>query len=349
MFKEQGGIAFRGEVAHASVRTGLTVAVVLCLSVLAYAGTTGLTIDPTFSPSLDTTADQQAIDAAISNIEGSIASPNNITVTIYFNSVSSGLGEYNTGLSALSYLQYYDAYAAVATSADQIAALNSLGAAPTVANPENPVDGSSLMLVTSAEASNLGFNALPQINSSNSSGLIPTGNTETYDAAIGLNASITSPEGTSDTYSLESAAINEIDDVLGIGAGGSMLANGDTGAVGDLDLYRYSASGTRSYSTTSPSSYFSIDGGETVLSYFNQTAGLYGDWLSNPIPNGYGVQVQDASGTIDTNPTLGPNELIAFNVIGYDVVTPEPSTFVPAGLGLILIVGFARRRQSANR
>lgn len=92
----------------------------------AFAGLIGLTIDPTFDPSLSS-ADDAAINAAIGNIEASIASPNDITVSIYFNSMSSGLGESVTTLAEATYLQYYDAYAAVATSSDQLEALNSLG------------------------------------------------------------------------------------------------------------------------------------------------------------------------------------------------------------------------------
>ena len=119
----------------------------------------------------------------------------------------------------------------------------------------------------------------------------------------------------------------------------------------DLDLFRYSAPGVRSYSntqSTSPLAYFSFDGGNTVVSYFNQTSGAdFADWLSNPIPAGFGPQVQDAFGEPGTDPVLGPNELTAFNVIGYQVTAPEPSTFALAGLGLALGFAFVRRSRRA--
>ena len=131
---------------------------------------------------------------------------------------------------------------------------------------------------------------------------------------IGLNTSITFYPGQPNNgtnYGLQAVANHEIDEALGIGGTGSTLGGSPTGPVGDLDIFRYSAPGVRSYSTvqtTSPYSYFSIDGGKTVLSYFNQTAGAdYADWLSNPIPSGFSPQVQDAFGQPGTNPALGIN------------------------------------------
>jgi hypothetical protein len=294
-----------------------------------------LTIDPTFDSSITSlpgaAAVEGAINSAIGAVEGAITSPHNITVSIDFQNMSSGLGESSTAVGELTYYQYYNAFTAVATQPNQLAALASLGTAPTSNSSPNPVNGSAFVQVTSAEARNLGFSASP-------SG---------FDSTIGLNTSITYPPqpNNGSTYGLQAVANHEIDEALGIGGDGSTIDSNLFGnnAVGDLDLYRYSAPGTRSYSdvqTTSPFSYFSINGGTTVLSYFNQTAGAdYGDWLSNPIPTGFSPQVQDAFGEPGTNPALGTNEITAFNAIGYDVLSPVPAPLIGFRLPVFLAVG----------
>lgn len=142
--------------------------------------------------------------------------------------------------------------------------------------------------------------------------------------------------------------MHEIDESLGIGGTGSTLtgSGGLTGPVGDLDLFRYSAPGVRSYSNNAANQpYLSFDGGNTVVSYFNQVAGAdFADWQSDPDAAGFPVQVQDAFATPGTNPTLGPNELTAFGLVGYQMTsTPEPGTLGMFGASIVTLAFLLRR------
>jgi hypothetical protein len=325
----------------------ITIAAFIPLGAGATAHADSITINPTFDSSITSLPNaasiEAAINAGITALEAAIGSPNNITVGIDFQNMNSGLGESETGVYSVPYYDYYNAYAAVATSANQLTALASLGVAPAGLGSGNPVNGNPYVDITSAEGRNLGFDT---------PGVVTVGS-GTYDGIVGLDTSITSPPNPlSGNYGLEAVALHEMDEVLGIGGAGSTLTGSGslTGPVGDLDLFRYSAPGVRSYDNTqtnSPYSYFSIDGGNTVLSYFNQTSGSdFGDWLSNPIPAGFGLQVQDAYAGGGTNPGLGVNELTAFQAIGYDFASPEPSTLLLCGSMLAIAACLRKKRQA---
>jgi hypothetical protein len=333
----------------AAAGSSISLAVIAAIALLAAgapAHASSLIINPTFDSSITSLSDaagiEGAIDGAISTIEGDITSPNNIAVNIDFTNMTGGLGESSTGIYLVSYFDYYNALKAVATSPAQLAALASLGVAPTSESSGNPVNGNTQIEITSAEGRNLGFNTPAVV----------AGAGGPYDTIISLNTSLTSPPNAAggSFYGLESVANHEIDESLGIGGTGSTIPQSGSllGPVGDLDLFRYSAPGVRSYSntqTTTPYSYFSINGGNTVVSYFNQTNGAdYADWLSNPIPAGFGPQVQDAFGEPGTNPALGPSELLAFNAIGYQILAPEPSSLILFGSALAIFVVAGKRR-----
>ncbi len=167
-------------------------------------------------------------------------------------------------------------------------------------------------------------------------------------------------------YSLGSVVAHEIDEVLGIGGAGSQLNavyegyTSATGPVGPLDLFRYGSAGVRSYTTAlGPDPYFSINGGNTNLIYFNQTGSNgsdFADWGNGITGAGYGntpPNVQDAYGSPGTAPSLGSNELTALDVVGWDLnaqgaiieAIPEPGS-VCLLLGGLPAVGLLRRRRA---
>jgi len=313
-----------------------------------------ITITPTFESNITTdpnaTAIEGAINAAITAVEANISSPHNITVSLDFQETSSGLGGSSNALYGVYYYDYYNLLKAVATSPAQLAAIASLGTAPTSTSSGNPVNGNNELYITAAEGRNLGFNT-PAATQNGGTG-------PKYDTVISLNTLITSPPGTlnGSTYSLQAVAAHEIDEALGIGGTGSTLtANGSisgagvlTGPIGDLDLFRYSAAGVRSYTnSTSATSYLSSDGGTTSIAGFNQTGtGDYADW------NSASLRVQNAFGTPGATVSLGTAELTALNIIGYDMTgAPEPEALTMMGsiaLGLSAYALRYRKRRAAE-
>jgi hypothetical protein len=284
------------------------------------------TINTAYASSITSDPNAAAIESTINQAvqfyDQNISTP--VTVTIDFQEMTSGLGQSSTYYNAITYSQYLSALQSHSSGdAVDTAALASLPG-----GPNNPVNGSTQVDVTTANLRALGFS----VN-------LPAGKP---DSTISLNTSITNYGGNynSSYYSLLALVEHEMDEALGLG---SNLDTGSTsGAIRPEDLFRYSASGVRSYTTSSSAtSYFSINGGVTNLINFNQTGGGsdYGDWASSGTPH-----VQDAYGTPGSAPGLGV-ELTALDAIGYNFVsTPEPASFWLVGLGTVCFL--VRRRRT---
>jgi hypothetical protein len=307
------------------------------------------TFDPSITGDPNAVAIIGAIDSAIGVLEADVSTP--ITASIYFRAQTTGLGTSLTGVYNESYFNYYNQLKAIDTasgaSAAQTTAFASLGPAPLSSSSGNPVNGSTQVQLTAPNLRALGVSAAPAV----------VVGSNTYDTVISLNTTITSPPNLpGGNYGLQSVAGHELDEAFGVGGPGSTLGGSPTGPVGVMDLYRYSAPGVRSYTTfqtNSPFAYFSTDGGATVLTYFSQNSGAdYADWLSNPIPAGFFPQVQDAFGQPGTDPALGPNEVTALNVVGYDVTSsvtaPEPMSLAIVLPGVIGLLSLRKRTRKAK-
>ena len=313
--------------------------VLSCLSAHA-----NLNIIPTFAANIlsdpNSALIQAAINADVSQMNSYIA--NNTTVNITFQETTTGLGSSSTLHYSPTYSTYYNQLLNVQTrSSFDNTAVASL---PNQAN--NPVNGSGNVTEQTSLARALGY----------------ANYTGGPDGTISLNMSLmnlsrTGPQNPS-LYDLQAVAMHEIDEVLGIGGPGSSLPT-LTGAVGPLDLFRYSAAGVRSFSlSTTVTPYFSINGGLNNLAFFNQAGNGsdYADWGNGVSPaqqqgNTPGM-VQDAFGGPGAQPNLGSAELIALDVIGWNLTplgaslesVPEPTTFSLLLTGL-LGTGYLFRRQ----
>jgi hypothetical protein len=191
-----------------------------------------------------------------------------------------------------------------------------------------PTNGGSSIDVSTANYRALGLGAISTPDGFDGTISINTGLTDIGNPGVGQ-------------YSLLAVVEHEIDEVLGLGSN-----VGRSNTIRPLDLFRYTSSGTRAYTTVGDDAWFSINGGSTLLARFNQNSGGdYGDWWST---GAHTPQVQDAFSTPGAYPTLGTNELIALDVIGYNQINAvlEPSTLSLFSVGAVWL---ATRRRAVRK
>jgi hypothetical protein len=324
-----------------SVMIGLGTCLAVASSASATVAITGLTIVPTFDSSI--TGDQNAagieaaINSAIAVYHQDFSNP--ISVPIYFTEMTTGLGQSNYDLTSVSYSDFRTALASEPASSVRSTALASL---PNQTNTPVPTSTSTTQLWFSAA----NVDALVRSGQLSSSYFT----SPQYDGTISLNTSNTytgpgsvGPQG---NYSLETVALHEIDEVLGLG---SALLNYGTSqglnAPRPEDLYRYAANGSRSFSTSAASAYFSLNGTTDLAQFDNTGNGDYGDWASNPLPAGASPEVQDAFISSNENIPLGSNEFAALQSIGYvQVPDATPMALLALGAGAALMLSTRKRR-----
>jgi hypothetical protein len=257
-----------------------------------------LVITPTWESSITNDPNAATIEATINTAiqvyEARFSDP--ITVSIHFQEMSSGLGMSGSQYQPTTYSQFRTNLQNDATTTNDTIALAHLAVGVT-----NPATGTTSINVNTANLRALGIAASPP-----------------YDGDVYLNTSSMNLSRSSidpSKYDLMAVAEHEMDEVLGFG---SSLDFGIT-VPSPEDLFRYTSTGSRTYTTSGDDAYFSIDGA-TDLARFNQVNGDdHGDWwwIGPHTP-----QVQDASTTPGVTPNLGV-ELIALDVIGYNLL-PEP-------------------------
>ena len=274
-----------------------------------------LTIIDTFSGSWTSNANAAQIEASIEVASNAIASlySNPFTVTINYQSMNSGLGGSSQNLYATSYANYTQAL-----KNDAAAHPGNTTLATAVANLSkgNDAGGRTPIALTSSLVDALGL------------GNVSAGGTVYFNSSLMYFGSGAVP---SNLYSSTAVIQHEIDEILGGGGAGSTLGSSLQGYYyGSLDLYRYSAPGKPSYSSsTTASAYYSINGGVTSLAPFNQTGrGDYGDFYDTS-------WIQNYAGTPGHTPEAfaGSIESTMLQSIGYDLVSG--TTTLTAGLSVI--------------
>lgn len=166
---------------------------------------------------------------------------------------------------------------------------------------------------------------------------------------------------TAGTYDFVGIATHELGHALGFVSGVDILdinsppVNGPFAAnqftfVSPLDLYRFStlsiASSVIDFTADTRSKFFSLDRGTTVGPEF-ATGRNFGDGqLPSHWKDSLGLGLMDPTAAQGELLVLRPNDLTAFDAIGWNVTVPEPSGVASLAFGVVALVAFGRTRRT---
>ena len=255
---------------------------------------TGFVINPTYDPAtIGNLPNHAAIEASINNVisqyEAEFSDPITVNIAFAGSTNPNDLAFSVAPRDSVPYPQFLTALKASQTSADDATAVGSLPNTTT-----EPVQNGDNVGISTANEKALGGIAAraPGID----------GTVTINFSQMNINRTTIDPNN----YDLASTAEHEIDEVLGLGS--NMPDAGDTWIQ---DLFRYTPTGQRSYSTNANvQAFFSLDGHTDLIQFNQDSTADYGDWASGAVPH-----VQDAFGTPGQAGIADPNiEYRAFTI-----------------------------------
>ena len=301
-------LGFLGEGIGPVSQSGVTAPVSLTGETVTFAGS-GIVFNNSYTANVT-----QAYKNDILAAEQDIAShwTNSVTINVTFDAQAEGLNGNlaSNGFSLIegvSYTTLKNALAAHAFSADAQAAVASL--------PASDPSGGVGWALPVAYARMLGI----------------TSYAPATDDAVTLNTSYNWSYG----QDVVAAVEHELTEG-GMGRIGALGKNTDNGGHvlwSTMDLFRYSAAGIRDYSDgqDGQAAYFSVDGGQTLVSFNNQYSG------STRVNNGdtadYNVLDMFGFGSPGDSPTLTSTDIKNMNVLGWTPVGSVLTTTVIESLG----------------
>jgi hypothetical protein len=300
-----------------------------------------LMIVPTFDSSITSNANASQIESAINTATSALENlySNSVTIPVTFTYGALANGDLLDDNTDRYYSISYSSYVSL-LKADSSANPNNTALALALANlgSGNDSNGTANMAINGNQLLMLGSDSVININSTQPFSFSRPVGSGNYDAIGGIE--------------------HELDEVLGVGGGASTLnecLDGNAffcGKYGSTDLYRYSAPGIPSFTTSSTAtSYFSINGGVTQIVQANQnSSGDFADFAPR-CGTGSGTLelIQNAfncTGQYEAYTRSSP-EFTLMEAVGWDptAATPEPSPFVLLAIGFSLCIWLLRRQR----
>ena len=168
------------------------------------------------------------------------------------------------------------------------------------------------------------------------------GNASGIDGYVGFNSSASwtfdpNNRAVPGEFDFIGLALHEITEVMG--RYGLAQNGASSGRYSPIDLFRYTSAGNLALTPVN-GTYFSIDGGTTSIHAYNGTGG--GDLSDWSGATNDSFNAGSNSGVI--NP-MSADDIKLMDVIGYNLLVPEPSSYALAALGLGGLLRLGRRRR----
>ena len=283
------------------IRGVFTTAILVALKLPA----TALTFNLTFDTSVTSLANAAQVEAAFTNatqvFQNLYTNAMTVNITVLFRSGIS-LGESSTSLRGNpTYAQLTNALRTARTTA---ADSNSVASLP----PSDPTGGPWWIPRAEAKALNGFFGVATNSATQDGSVYFLSTVAYTFDAT---NRAV------SGKYDFIGVAEHEISEVLGRG----YILNYGINGYEPFDLFRFTNSGVRTFSTNVAGVYFSVDNGVTPLKFFytNVNFGDLQDWQPSSPADSYDVSLSSGQ-----KASLSSADLTALDILGYKLNLTVP-------------------------
>ncbi|HEY5233506.1 MAG TPA: NF038122 family metalloprotease [Verrucomicrobiae bacterium] len=274
--------------------------------------TFNITYDSSVTSQTNAAQIETAFGVATQTLQALYTNSSSVNITVYWGAVgpfSGGIALGRNQSQAIGYYTYVQLTNALRATRTTLADSNAVASLPA----NDPVAGNQ-WIMSQAEAKALGLSTIYSLavnDSATSDGDVG------FAFDVGYNFNPTNRAAVFTNYDFIAVAEHEITEVMGRDNFGLNLNDNYV----PYDLFRFTASGVRSFNVNDSNVYFSDDNGATVLKYFygDVNTGDIQDWAGDTAPDAYDAYL--SNGQVGR---LSFADLTALDIIGYKLNFSAP-------------------------